>query len=472
MIESQEHNIPKTSPENTDSGDIYFYGFNKDKEEIINNLLDEDNFLPIQEMLQDEHPADIADYITSLSNDNKKKIIGAIANNFNPEILLSFERVVRANVIDILGTDATIKILEAMDIDDVVYVIQDLDHDEQEYLVANLHDEMRLALKESFSYPENSAGRLMQKKFVSVMEYWTAEQCIKYTRNNRNLPEDFYEMFVLDVHHKPIGSLLASKLLCSPDHVKVGKILGKNFKVIETNLDQEEVSYLFKQYDLLSAPVVNKAGRLVGVITVDDIVDVIEEEAEEDILYSAGIRSFDIHSSFFEAAKNRLPWLIINIFIATMTSQVIQYFEGTIAKLVLLAAVMPIVASIGGNAGTQSLTVAVRALASKEINDNNQYRVILKEIMTCMLNGLVLAMLGSIFVFIVYGNFSISVIFALSVFINLIIAGLFGAFIPIILNRFGADPAVSSGIFLTGTTDISGFFIFLILARYLIPIIN
>jgi magnesium transporter len=444
------------------------YGLTEETARAIHDALDLDQHDLVKAQLSELHYADLADFISSASYEDKQKVIEELGGEFDPLVLIELDPSVKADVIEILGPNKTAEYITKLDLGDAVYVIEDLDEETQQNILNLLPQEIKVAVAESFTYPENSAGRIMEKLVVAAPEYWSVGQTIDYLRQQPDLPEDFYEIFVIDPKHHPVGGVLLSRLLRTPQGVHISEVMKKDIKVINTHTDQEEVSFLFRQYALVSAPVVNKDGRLVGVISMDDVMEVIEEEAEEDLLRMGGINETDLHAASFETARHRFPWLFVNLLTAFLTSTVINLFQDTIQQLVTLAALMPVVASMGGNAGTQTVTVAIRAIATKDLNSMNAMRVLFKESIACALNGLALAILGGITVLILYSDLRLSLIFASAVIINLTFAGFFGTLIPIMINRRGADPALSSSVFLTAITDMIAFFVFLGIAKLLL----
>jgi magnesium transporter len=329
-----------------------------------------------------------------------------------------------------------------------------------------LTDDDRAAIEENLSYPEDSAGRLMQRELVALPEFWTIGQTIDYLRSdNEAIPDDFYDIFIVDPSHRPVGTVPVSRLMRSKRPMAISEIMDDDPYLIDVHADQEEAAYQFTKYHLISSGVVDATGRLVGVITVDDIVDVIDEEAKEDILALAGVREeSDLNESFFEITRGRFTWLLINLGTAILASTVIGFFDATIDQMVALAVLMPIVASMGGNAGTQTMTVAVRAIATREISSTNALRVITREMMAAALNGMILALVSGVVAYVWFDDFVLAGIFSAAMVVNIFVAGFSGMAIPMTLNKLNIDPAISSSVFVTTITDIVGFFAFLGLA--------
>jgi len=319
-------------------------------------------------------------------------------------------------------------------------------------------DVERLAVEEGLSYPEDSAGRMVQKNVITVPGAWTVGQVIHFLRSEDDLPPEFYEIFIVDPLHHPIGTVSLSNLIRTRDQAHVSEIMNTDPKVVPADKDQEEVAYMFRQYDLTSLGVVDENGRLLGMITVDDVVDVIDEEAEEDILRMAGVQETDITESFLEASKNRIVWLLVNLGTAILASIVIALFDGTIEQMVALAILMPIVASMGGNAGTQTMTVTVRSLATKDLTSSNINRVIRKEFAIATLNGMVMAIIIGLLSWVYFNNVLLGSVIAAAMILNMMMAGLAGILIPVGLDKMNIDPALASSIFVTTITDVIGFF--------------
>ena len=371
---------------------------------------------------------------------------------------------VRDEIIEALEPQHIALSLSDLDSDDAVDIIEDLDEEAQQRVLAALPRAERLALEESLSFPEDSAGRIMQRELLAVPSSWTVGETIDYMRAAKDLPDDFYDLYIVDPKHHPIGYIPLSRALRTRRPVRLTEIMETDMKVIPLTMDQEEVAYLFHQYGLVSAPVVDDAGRLVGVITVDDVVHIISEEAEEDIMKLAGVQETDLYSAFMDTTKARFPWLVVNLMTAILASVVIGLFEGTIGQIVALAVLMPIVASMGGNAGTQTLAVAVRAIAMKDLTEATARRFVGKELLVGVANGLLFAVLTGLVAWLWFESPGIGAIIAAAMVVNMIVAGLSGTLIPLGLQRVGVDPAVASSVFLTTVTDVIGFFAFLGLA--------
>ena len=423
----------------------------------------------LQNYLKPIHAADMAEFISKLPSDERKKLVGQLGKTFDPEILVELGMEIREEILDVLGYEESATALTKLETDDAVSIIEDLDEEGQKELLHGVPEDIREELKEGLSHPEDSAGRLMQKKMVAVPEFWTVGQVIDFLRSeDGDIPDDFYEIFVVDPKFHPVGTLLLSRIIRQQRDVVISTIMETHFQIVETHTDQEEVGYLFRKYGLASAPVVNHTGRLVGLIAVDDVVDVIGEEAEEDIMHMGGVSETDINAGINLTTKRRFPWLVVNIITAIAASLVIGLFEGAIDSIVALAVLMPIIASISANAGTQTATVAVRAIATKELTAANAMRVIRKEIVVGSINGVVFGLLTAFTVWWRYDDIQLSIVFAIAMFIAMVLAGLSGAIIPLGLVKMRIDPAVASGVFLTTITDIVSFAAFLGLASLIL----
>ncbi len=422
----------------------------------------------LKSIITDIHYADLADYLNFAKYDQRHKILELLDNNINPEILLEFDIDVLRSLIEILGKKRTALLINKLETDDAIYLLDDFSEQEKREVLSHIPLINRKILRKGLEYPKNSAGILMQTNFVAVKEEGNVGNVLDYLSSNDKLPEDLDEIFIVNKSNIPVGFVYVSQLIRNKREVLIKDIMNNKLQLVSTNLDQEEVSYIFRHYDLSSAPVVNKSKKMVGVIYLDQILDVVEEEVEEDIMKLGGVNILDIYSAFFRTAIQRFPWLFFNLLTACFTSVMISLFDTTIEKIVTLAAIMPIVASMGGNAGTQTVTVAVRAIANKDITEANVWKIITKEISACALNGVLLGVLGAIILLFIYQDVSLCFIFALAVAINFTIAGFLGSLIPITLNKMGADPAIASSVLLTFLTDIVGFCLFLGLASVFI----
>jgi magnesium transporter len=411
------------------------------------------------------HSADLADIFELLDGQTRKWLAEILRDTMEPDLLTELEGQAFEDVISVLDTGEIADAVASMDMDDAVYVLDEMGEGQQQQDVLEAFDaDERVLFEQAFTYPQDSAGRLMQREFVAVPSFWTVAQALDYLRCDDSQNKDFWEIFVVDPQHHPIGTIPLGWILRSDVKAKVSDIMAVEQTLIPVDMDKEEVAYLFRQYSLVSAAVVDYAGRLVGMLTVDDMVDVMEDEAGEDILALGGVKDGDINISIKDIAKARFSWLLVNLVTAILASIVIAMFGENIEKLVALAILMPIVASMGGNAGTQTMTVTVRALATKEITPANAYRVVGKEFIVSIINGIILASIMGVLASYWFSNPLLGWVIAAAMVINLAFAGLSGILIPLGLNKYGIDPAVSSSVFVTTVTDVIGFLAFLGLA--------
>ena len=415
------------------------------------------------------HNADIADIIQNLNDNKRTNFINIIKDTFDPEILTYLNESLKEEIIEILDIKKLAFKASELDVDDAVDVVEDLEESDQKVFLSNISENERKLIQEGLNYPEDSAGRLMQRKFVAVNSEWTVGNTIDYMRKQTsNLPEDFYDIFLIDKKNVIKGIVPLGRLMSSERNINLKEIKNKEIRKINVLMDQEEVAFQFKKYAMVSAPVVDQNNFVIGSITVDDVVDVIEEEREEDILKLGGVGQADIYDAIIDTTKLRFSWLLVNLLTAIIASIVIGFFQASIEKVVALAVLMPIVASMGGNAGTQTLTVSVRALATKELTPKNALRIIIKEIFVGSINGFIFALLVGILSSYWFEDSLLGMVIALAMVLNLIVAGLSGTLIPITLNKLKIDPALASGVILTTITDVFGFLSFLGLASIFI----
>ena len=444
------------------------YVIDKQKMAIVLSALASGNRLDLTEVLEPLHPADIADIIEQLNTTDRARFIRLYDTEFYGDILSEIDEHIREEVISELNPDVLAEAVRDLESDDVVDIVEDLEEEQKETILDALEEGDRVAVQSLLSYPEQSAGRLMQREVVMAPEHWSVGMAIDFLRNDANLPEQFYHIVLVDPRLHPVGNVSLGKLMSSKRSVLLKEIIEDVFQVIPADQDEADVAYAFNQYHLISAPVVDMENRVVGVITIDDAMVVLDEELEEDILLLAGVGDSSVSDTIIETVRGRLPWLAVNLATAILASIVIAQFEATIAQFVALAILMPIIASMGGNAATQSLTVAVRAIATKDISSTNIGRVIRREVGVGILTGLIFAVsMGLIGVF-WFGTAMLGVVIAISMLINLVVANLAGTTIPVILEKLGIDPALASGAFVTTVTDVVGFFAFLSIAGILL----
>ena len=469
-----DHNkIKITFDENlVSTNDIHFkslYGLTPNVEDAILNAINKKNRISLKKLIEPLHPADQADMLERLSNEKLNIFLTILGRSLDPEVLVYLDHNVQEKVFNILGPKVLAKAIPELHSDDAVEILQELEEKDRNVVIKQLPKADRILVEEALSYPEYSAGRLMQREFLAFPGNWTVGQTIDHMRANPQDEEDsFYSIYIVDPAHRLMGVISLSKLLSAKRPVRLNDLMELKPRNVNVETDQEEVALLFQQYGLVNMPVVDNADRLLGVIIVDDIVDVINEEAEEDLQGLTGVSDLSITSSFLETAKGRFSWLILNMFTAVLASSVIGLFQEEIEKLVALAVLMPIVASMGGNAGTQTVTVAVRALATRQLNYSNLQKFVLKETWVGMINGFLFALLSIVLAYLWFGDKEIAIIMGLAMIANLLFAGVLGTLIPLTLERFKIDPAISSSVFLTTATDVIGFFTFLGLSALVI----
>lgn len=429
--------------------------------DLVDAIADEDRGR-VRELFEDLHPADAADAVEQLVYDNQVALAELAPEVFGGEMLAELQDDTRADIVNELDPSHLAEAIQDLDSDDMTLVVEDLSPEMREQVLAEVPDSDRERLESSLAFEEETAGRLMQREFVAAPSFWTVGNTIDHMRKaGEDLPDLFFEIFVVDEGFKPVGSIPVSRIMRLPRAVKLADIMVPPQAIIRPDRDQEEVAYLFEKYHMISAPVVDEDGRLSGMLTVDDMVDVIQEENKEDMLALAGVNEASSADTVLSSVRARAPWLLVNLGTAVLASGVIALFEGAIAQLVALAVLMPIVASMGGNAGTQSLAVAVRAIASRDLTVSNAARVIWREFAAGALNGVIFAVVMGLIAGLWFQSFTLAWVIALAMVINLACAGLAGILVPLGLKRFGADPAVASSVFVTTVTDVVGFFVFL-----------
>ncbi|MEM6478594.1 MAG: magnesium transporter [Pseudomonadota bacterium] len=415
-------------------------------------------------LLEPLHPADIADLLEQIDTGPRRELLVLAADIIDGDVLSEISEGVREEIIEFLPARVLSEAVRDLESDDVVDILEDLEEPQKEAILEALDDADRVVVEQSLAYPEESAGRLMQREVVMAPEHWDVGEAIDFLRASEDLPEQFYHMILVDPRMRPTGYVTLGRLLGSKRAVKLKDIREDSFRTIPVDQDEEEVAYAFNQYHLISAPVIDENERLVGVITIDDAMFVLGEEAEEDILRLAGVQEGSLTDRVIATTKRRFPWLFVNLITAILASLVIAQFEMAIAQIVALAVLMPIVASMGGNAGTQSLTVAVRSIATKDLTGANVWRVIRRECLVGLVNGVIFAVVMGVVGILWFGSPALGAVIAAAMVINLVVAGLAGTIIPVALERLGIDPALASGAFVTTVTDVVGFFAFLGLA--------
>jgi magnesium transporter len=426
--------------------------------------LDENDAAKVRELTLPLHEADLADLIELLRPEQRGALITTLGKDFDAAALPELDEAVRDQVLEAMPAERVAEALQQLDSDDAVYLLEDLDKEEQSDILAKLPHFERVALERSLEYPEDSAGRIMQTDLIAVPPFWSVGQTIDYMREAEDLPDRFYEIFVVDPAYHLLGSVALNHLLRSKRPITIESITDRDIHPLPVEADQEAVARQFERYNLTSAPVIDDGGRLVGVITADDVVEVVQEEASEDILRMGGVAGESVSDSVWQTTRHRFTWLLANLFTAILASLVISLFEATIEQMVALAVLMPIVASMGGNAGTQTMTVAVRALAMQDLGPANALRVILRESAVGVLNGLLFAAIMAAIAFFWFGSGQLGLVIGLAMIVNLFAAALAGILIPLAMEELGLDPAIASGVFVTTVTDVIGFFAFLGLA--------
>jgi magnesium transporter len=429
----------------------------------VQEALEEGDDARVYELVEPLHPADIADLLELFERDERHQLAAAITDLMTSDVVAELNDFVRDDMMEALPAARVASIAEQLDTDDAVQLIEDLDRENQQAILAELDADDRHAIESALAYPDETAGRLMNLDFVAVPEHLTVGDLIDFLREDRNLPNDFFEIFVVDERHHPVGTCQLSWILRTPRTIPLADVMKRDQTLIPATLDQEEVGNMFQKYALISAAVVDESGRLVGQMTVDDVVHIIAEEAGEDALLMSGAGEGDINEPIRDAYFSRVRWLVANLGTALIASLIIAAFGAAIEQLVALAVLMPIVASIGGNAGTQTMAVTVRAIAMNQLTRSNTGRILLREMRVAVLNGATIALLIGLATGVIFTPL-LGLVIAAAMIVNVIIAGLAGVMVPVIFDRLDTDPAVASSVFVTMITDSMGFFAFLGLA--------
>jgi magnesium transporter len=419
----------------------------------------------IRALTRDLHAADMADVIEALDQPDRVRLIAALGRSFDAEALAELDEAVRDELMEALPNDVIASAIKKLDTDDALYLIEDLERDDQREILSKVPKEERAALARALDYPEYTAGRLMKTEFVAVPQIWTVGQAADYIRTEKNLPDEFIEIYVVDTGFHLVGTVPVSRLMRQPPEKKIEAIMDDEQTVFRATDEQADVAWRFDKYNLVSAAVTDDSGRLIGTLMADDIVEVIQEEAEEQVLHLGGVGSEEaISNTVVETTRSRFAWLFVNLLTAILASWVISLFDATLEQMVALAILMPIVASMGGNAGTQTMTVAVRALATRDLSPLNAFRVASRECAVGLINGLLFAVIMGLFAWAWFGSDRLGLVIGAAMVINLLAAALAGILVPLTLDHFDIDPAVASGTFVTTVTDVVGFFSFLGLA--------
>lgn len=442
-------------------------GLHSDRLDAILDAVDTGDAPRLTQLMHPLHAADIADLLEQIGSSQRRALLGLWSGEIDGEILSEIHESIREEVIEFLPAHVVAEAMRELDTDDVVDILEDLDAPAQAVILGALDNVDRAAVEAALAYPEGSAGRLMQREVVVAPAHWTVGEAIDFLRGAENLPDQFYHVILIDPRMIPIGYVTLGRLLSQGRSVRLDQILEDSFRAVAATEDEADVAYMFNQYHLISAPVVDAGGRLVGVITIDDAMNVLDEEHEQDMLRLAGVGDeSSMSDGAFATVRQRLPWLVINLFTASISAMVIARFESTIASLVVLAALMPIVASTGGIAGTQSLAVAVRALATRSLTSANARRVVLREVMGGLMNGIALAVILGLAGFGIFGDWQLGAVLGVAMICNQVVAALGGVLVPLTLDKLDLDPALASGTFVTTLTDVLGYFTFLGLASW------
>ena len=442
------------------------FEFNKEFIKVVTDKISSNDVEFITNSFKEMHPADAADIVEHLNQDDRESLIKLNKFNIDPEVFVELNESIQSEIINYLSSDSIVSILKNLDSDDAIKVLENVEEKDKNTILSSLPPKDRFALLESLSYPEDSAARIMQREFTAIPSNWSVGQTIDYLRENKELPDEFLEIFIVNEEFKPIGTIPSSKVLRNPRASKMLSIMSETQLLIPVDMDKEEVGNLFENYNLSSAAVIDKNDKLVGMITYDDVLTVLKEEAEEDTLRLAGVGDEEITDGVFTKTKRRFNWLLLNLFTAFLATYCISLFGATIEQMVVLAFLMPIVASMGGNAGMQTLAVTVRSLATKDLTKNNFTKNIFKEFNIGILNGVIFAIISSLIVQLWFQDYILSMIISISMILTMIVAGLFGILVPVTLKRMNIDPAISSSVFVTTITDVIGFVSFLGVGAY------
>jgi magnesium transporter len=442
------------------------FDFNKEFISIFSDKIKSSDIKFINQTLADLHPSDVANLIENLSSETRAKLLEIEEFDIEPEIFIEINESIQSEVLQLLSSDSVSKIIKRLESDNAISILENLSSDKKKLVLDKLPPKDRFLLEEGLSYPEDSAARIMQREFTAVPSDWSVGQTIDYLRESKDLPEEFLEIFVVDNDFKPIGIVPSSRVLRTPREKKMNTIMREMPVLIPVNMDKEEVGHTFENYNLVSAGVINKNNKLVGMITADDIVTVVQEEAEEDVLRLAGVGDEEITDSVLIKTKRRFNWLLLNLFTALLATWVISMFGASIEQMVALAFLMPIVASMGGNAGMQTLAVTIRAIATKELSSGNFNKIVGKEFLIGILNGIIFAIIKAVIVQFWFKEFKLSLLIGISMVLNMIVAGLFGILVPVSLKKVNIDPALASSVFVTTITDVIGFLSFLGIGSY------
>ena len=442
------------------------FEFNKEFIKVVTDKIASNDAEFLSNSFKEMHPADAADIVEHLNHNDRENLIKL--NNFkvDPEVFVELNESIQSEMMTYLSSESIVNILKNLESDDAIKILENVDEKDKNTILGSLPPKDRFALLESLSYPEDSAARIMQREFTAIPSNWSVGQTIDYLRENKDLPEEFLEIFIVDQEFKPIGTVPSSKVLRTPRESKMMSIMSESQLLIPVDMDKEDVGNLFENYNLSSAAVIDKTNKLVGMIAYDDVLTVLKEEAEEDTLRLAGVGDEEITDGVITKTKRRFNWLLLNLFTAFLATYCISLFGATIEQMVVLAFLMPIVASMGGNAGMQTLAVTVRSLATQDLTKNNFTNNIFKEFNIGVLNGIIFAIISSLIVHLWFNDIQLSLIISISMVLTMIVAGLFGILVPVTLKKMNIDPAISSSVFVTTITDVIGFVSFLGVGAY------
>ncbi|MDC1476132.1 magnesium transporter [Pelagibacteraceae bacterium] len=442
------------------------FEFNKEFINLFSKKIKENDTNFLNSTLKELHPADSADIIENLIPESRSKLIELEGFSLDPEIFIELNESIQTDIFITLSTESIVNILKHLQSDNALKILENLNEEKKNVVLSKLPPKDKFLLQEGLSFPEDSAARIMQREFTAIPSNWSVGQTIDYLRESKDLPKEFLEIFIIDSNFKPIGTVPSSKVLRTSRESKMNSIMNEMQVLIPVDMDKEEVGHIFENYNLVSAGVVDKSNKLVGMITGDDVFTVLKEEAQEDVLRLAGVGDEEITDSILQKTKRRFNWLLLNLFTALLATWVISKFGASIEQMVALAFLMPIVASMGGNAGMQTLAVTIRALANKELSSRNLGKIITKEFFIGILNGIIFAVITAAIVHLWFKEINLTILIAVSMVLNMIVAGLFGILVPVSLKKFNIDPAIASSVFVTTITDVIGFLSFLGIGAY------
>ncbi|QKX01702.1 magnesium transporter [Wolbachia endosymbiont of Cruorifilaria tuberocauda] len=441
------------------------YGLDKKAIDDLIESLDNEELENTRKIVKAIDSIQLAYFLSTSISDHREKLVGILDQHLLSDALVHVVPDLQMEIIETLGVENTAKLLMLLKVEDIVTIVKDLDKKSIGSILDYLPSSTQKLVEELLSYPEESAGRLIHKNMVIAPYYWTVNELTEFLRNYRKIPEKFHQVFIINSKLEPIGSVNLSKVISHSGETIIKEIMSQDIKIIKTGVDQEEVARIFKDYSLLSAPVVNKRGKIIGVILIEDVIKVVQQETEEDVLKISGVSSkADINAPIHKTIIQRLPWLLFNLLAATLCSIVVGFFDSVIESFIVLSIIMPIIASMSGNAGSQTVTLTIRAIATKYLTEQNANRILIKELLIGLINGIILSIISLVVLVIRFHSFKVEVIFVASMVMMSTIATFIGTFIPIMLHRLKSDPAVSSSILTSATTDILSAFIFLGLA--------